>query len=122
MHACMYVSLCVCVCVCVYERRSGNRWYKAKNDREPEIRINDEKIQVYKRHESFTYLGKSLTVTAKEERHVPYIIKSYSDLLDQILACFPPLALKLEAKKTYHFQKSNIILPILHSWKISFKK
>ena len=92
-------------CAIFYERRSGNRWYKAKNDREPEIRINNEKIQVYKRHESFTYLGKPLTVAGEEEKHVQNIIKTYSDLLDHISACLLPLALKLEALESVALSK-----------------
>ena len=92
-------------CAAFYERRSGNRWYKAKSDCEPEIRINDEKIQVYKRHQSFTYLGKPLTVASEEESQVPEIIKTYSNLLDQISVCLLPFALKLEALESVALSK-----------------
>ena len=45
-------------CAIMYERRSRNRWYKAKGDKEPNLTVNDERISVLKRHEPFTYLGK----------------------------------------------------------------
>ena len=32
-------------CAILYERRSGNRWYKAKGDKPPEIKIHGEKNQ-----------------------------------------------------------------------------
>ena len=92
-------------CAIFYERRSGNRWYKAKNDREPEIKIGNEKIQVYKGHESFTYLGKPLTVAVEEEKHVQGILKTCDDLLDHISACLLPLALKLEALESVALSK-----------------
>ena len=33
-------------CAILYERRSGNWWYKAKGDKPPEIKIHGEKIEV----------------------------------------------------------------------------
>ena len=57
------------------------------------------------RYESFTYLGKPLTVAGEEEKHVKDIIKTYGDLLDQISACLLPLALKLEALESVALSK-----------------
>ena len=54
-------------CAIMYERRSGNRWYKAKGDKEPNLTVNDERISVLKRHGPFTYLGKPLTVAGETE-------------------------------------------------------
>ena len=92
-------------CAIFYDRRSGNRWYKAKNDHELEIRISTEKVRVCKGCESFTYLGKSLTAAGEEEKHVKDIVKTYGDFLDQISACFLPLALKLEALENVALSK-----------------
>ena len=35
-------------CAIMYERRSGNRWYKAKGDKEPNLTVTDERIFVLK--------------------------------------------------------------------------
>ena len=43
-------------CSIFYERRSRNRWYKAKSDKPPEIEINSEVIEVLQRNEPFMYL------------------------------------------------------------------
>ena len=52
-------------CSIFYERRSGNRWHKAKSDKPPEKEINGEVIEVLQRNEPFTYLGKPLTVAGE---------------------------------------------------------
>ena len=49
-------------CNIFYERRSANRWYKAKSDKLPKVEFNGEIVKVLKRHEEFVYLGKPLTV------------------------------------------------------------
>ena len=33
-------------CAILYERRSGNRWYKTKRDKPPDIKIHGEKMKV----------------------------------------------------------------------------
>ena len=81
----------------MYERRSGNRWYKAKGDKEPNLTVNQERISVLKRHEPFTYLGKPLTVAGETENQVPDMLKDYTEILDQIGKSHLSLALKLEA-------------------------
>ena len=49
-------------CSIFYERRSGNKWYKAKSDKPPEIEIDGEVIEVLHRNKPFTYLRTPLTV------------------------------------------------------------
>ena len=36
-------------CAAFFERRSGNRWYRAKLEQEPKLVISNERIRVYKR-------------------------------------------------------------------------
>ena len=69
-------------CAILYESRSGNRWYKAKSDKPPDIKIHGEKVKVNNRHEPFTYLGKPLTVAGETENQVPDMLKEYTELLD----------------------------------------
>ena len=49
-------------CALFYERRSGNNWYRGKGGKKRIIKVQGETIATYKRSESYTYLGKSLTV------------------------------------------------------------
>ena len=99
----------------LYERRSANRWYKAKSDKLPEIEFSGEIVEVLKRHEEFVYLGKSLTVSGEPESHVKEIIETYSDLLDKIVTSVAPIAIKLEAlevialsKIIHHFPNARL--------------
>ena len=71
-------------CAIMYERRSGNRWYKAKGDKEPNLTVNDEWFSVLKSHEPFTYLRKPLTVAGETENQVHDMLKDYTEILDQI--------------------------------------
>ena len=87
-------------CAIIYERRSGNRWYKAKSDKPPDIKTHGEKVKVNNRHEPFTYLGKPLTVAGETENQVPDMLKEYTELLDKVASCSLPLALKIEALGT----------------------
>ena len=84
-------------CAILYERRSGNRWYKAKGDRPPEIMINGEKIKVLSRHEPYNYLGKPFTVAGEHTNQVPDMLSKYKEILENIASCSLPLALKIEA-------------------------
>ena len=54
-------------CDIFYEKRSDNRWYKAKSNKLPEIEFNGKIVEVLKRHEEFVYLGKPLTVAGEPE-------------------------------------------------------
>ena len=102
-------------CAILYECRSGNRWYKTKGDKPPDIKINGEAIKVDSRHEPFTYLGKPLTVAGEDENQVLNMLRDYSEILENITACSLPLALKIEALGTVGLSKierhfSNIFI------------
>ena len=84
-------------CAILYERQSGNRWYKAKGDKPPEIKMHGEKVKLLHRHEPFTCLGKLLTVVGEDEKQIPAMLKEYSEILENIATCLLPLALKIEA-------------------------
>ena len=53
-------------CALLYDRRSGNNWYKGKNDQRPSIKVQGEMIETLKRDESYKYLGKSLTIAGED--------------------------------------------------------
>ena len=84
-------------CSIFYERRSGNRWYKAKSDKPPEIRIDGEVIEVLKRNEPFIYLGKPPTVAGELQSQPKDLLDEYKELLSKIENSVLPLALKIEA-------------------------
>ena len=85
-------------CAIFYNFRPGNRWYKAKWDTPPKIKIVGEIVKILKRNDPFTYLGKLLTVAGETVEEISDILDTYSELLQQILACPLSLALKIEAK------------------------
>ena len=115
------LEICPEKCAIMYERRSRNRWCKAKGDKEPNLSVNDEQISVLKRHEPFTYLGKPLTVAGETENQVPDMLKDYTEILDQIGKSHLPLALKLKALECmamasiqHHFANTYIDEDHLH--------
>ena len=64
-------------CALFYERRSGNNWYKRKNDRQPVIEIQGEKIETYKRSQAYKYLGKSLSICGEDPKQVEAFIEEF---------------------------------------------
>ena len=64
-------------CALFYERRSGNNWYKGKNDRQPAIEIQGEKIETYKRAQAYKYLGKSLSICGEDPNQVEAFIEEF---------------------------------------------
>ena len=84
-------------CAIFYGWRSGNRWYKAKGETPPKIKIEEELVKILKRSDSFTYLGKPLTVAGETVEEISDILDTYSNLLQEILACPLSLSLKIEA-------------------------
>ena len=94
-------------CFIFYEPRSGNRWYKGKNDHDPVVYIHGEQVKVLQRHEPFTYLGKPLTdtVVGESETHVDDMLSTYTELLEKVALCSLPLAFKLDALQTVAMSK-----------------
>ena len=84
-------------CAIFYDHISGNRWYKAKADTPPKVKIRGETVKILKRSDPFTYLGKPLTVARETIEEMSDILDTYSELLEQILAWPLSLALKIEA-------------------------
>ena len=84
-------------CGLFYERRSANRWYKAKRDVQPSVSFNGEEVKVHGRHEPCTYLEKPLTVAGENENHVEEIFDKYVELLENIVTSVAPIPVKLEA-------------------------
>ena len=110
-------------CAAFFKRRPGNRWYKAKTEQEPKLVISNKGIRVYKCHEPFTYLGKSITVAGETENQAKDILKDYQELLESVIKCQLPLALKLEAlesavmsKIQHHFPNTNISEELLQEF------
>ena len=64
-------------CAVFYERRSGNNWYKGKNDRLPVIAIQGKVLPVLERNETYKYLGKSVNIAGEELLNLWRIIQPY---------------------------------------------
>ena len=102
-------------CALFYERRSGNNWYKGKNDRQPAIEIQGEKIETYKRAQAYKYLGKSLSICGEDPNQVEAFIEEFKETLNKIDASSFPIPLKLSAfnnmalaKILHHFDNTRI--------------
>ena len=102
-------------CAVFYERRSGNNWYKGKNDRLPVIKIQNKILPVLKRNEPYKYLGKSMTIAGEDPKQVEDFITTYIELVDKIAACCLPLSLKVSAlnnmalsKIFHHFENTRL--------------
>ena len=102
-------------CEVFYERRSGNRWYKAKSDSPPEIEFNNVKVPVLKRKETFVYLGKPLTVAEETEEELIEMLNDYQDLLSLISESVAPIAIKIEALETIALSKISHRFPNMHT-------
>ena len=102
-------------CALFYERRSGNNWYKGKKDRIPMLEIQGEKIETYKRTQTYKYLGKSLSICGEDPKQVEDFIEEYKETLDKIEGSSLPIPLKLSAfnnmalaKILHHFDNTRI--------------
>ena len=102
-------------CALFYERRSGNNWYKGRKDRIPMIEIQGEKIETYKRTQTYKYLGKSFSICGGDPKQVEDFIEEYKKALDKIEGSSLPIPLKLSAfnnialaKILHHFDNTRI--------------
>ena len=102
-------------CALFYERRSGNNWCKGKNDRQPAIEIQGEKIETYKRAQAYKYLSKSLSIRGEDPKQVEAFIEEFKETLNKIDASSLPIPLKLSAfnnmapaKILHHFDNRRI--------------
>ena len=102
-------------CAILYDRRSGNRWYKSKADSPPVIEFNGELVNVLTRNEYYVYLGKPLSVAGENPTHVNEIYDEYCDLLNKIISIDLPIPIKIESleviamsKFSHHFP--NIVI------------
>ena len=102
-------------CALMYERRSGNNWFKGKNDIAPVISVQGKNLPVLKRNEAYKYLGKKLSIAGEDIEHIEQFIEEYIILLNQIAICNLPLTLKASAlnnlalaKILHHFNNSRI--------------
>ena len=102
-------------CALLYERKSGNNWFKGKGDKKPAIKVHGETIATYKRSESHRYLGKSFTIAGEDEKQVQNFIEEFKDIIDKIKECMLPIPLKLSAfnnmdlaKISHYFENTNI--------------
>ena len=60
-------------CAVLYGRRSGNNWYTGKNDKKPNIVVQNKNIKLLKRNESYEYLGKLTTINGDDPKQVSEI-------------------------------------------------
>ena len=84
-------------CAVLYERRSGNNWYKGRKDQAPSIVNQNQELTVYSRCNPYVYLGKSLTVNGEDPVQVLKFIVKFKSNVDKICACNLPITLKCSA-------------------------
>ena len=82
-------------CAVLYGRISGNNWYTGKNDKKPNIVVQNKNIKVLKRNESYKYLGKLITINGDDPKQVSEIISTYKDQVEKICQCKLPLSFKV---------------------------
>ena len=109
-------------CALFYERRSGNNWYHGKNDRIPDIKIQNKTLPILKRKENYVYLGKSLQVDGENQTQIMEMIETYKELVLKVSTCELPLSLKVcalnnmaLAKVQHHFYNTRIEENVLES-------
>ena len=102
-------------CAVFYERRSGNNWYKGKNDRLPVIAIQGKVLPVLERNETYKYLGKSVNIAGEDQGQITEFMKKYTTVLDKISNCNLPLSLKASAlnnmalaNNLHHFDNTRL--------------
>ena len=102
-------------CAVFYGRRSGNNWYKGKENATPEIEIYSNRLPVYQRDKPYKYLGKSMSIVGEDAKQITDIVDTYKDLVTKIKASDLPLALKGNAmnnlalaKILHHFYNSRL--------------
>ena len=66
-------------CAVLYGRRSANNWYTGKNDKKPNIVVQNKTVKVLKRNESYEYLGKLIIINGDDPRQVSEIISTYKN-------------------------------------------
>ena len=81
-------------CAVLYGRTSGNNWYTSKNDKKPNIVVQNKNIKVLKRNESYEYLGKLITINGDDPTQVREFISTYKDQVEKICQCKLPLSFK----------------------------
>ena len=101
-------------CALLYERRSGNTWYKGKNDRISMIEVQGEKIEALERTQTYKYLGKFFNICGEDPKQVEDFIEGYKETLDKIVGSSLPIPLKLSAfysmalaKILHHFDNTK---------------
>ena len=56
-------------CAHLYERRSGNNWYKKKTGEKTDLEINGEVIKQFPREKGYPYLGHFINLNSTWEEH-----------------------------------------------------
>ena len=108
-------------CAVLYGRRSGNNWYKGKDNATPEIEIKSNRLPMYQRDKPYKYHGKSMSIVGEDAKQLTDIVDRYKDLVNKIKASDLPLALKggamnnlALAKILHHFYISRLSVKQLH--------
>ena len=71
-----------------YTVEDRNNWYTSKNDKKPNIVVQNKNIKVLlKRNESYEYMGKLVTINGDGPKQVSEIISTYKDQLEKICQC-----------------------------------
>ena len=95
-----------------FGHRSGNNWYKSKENDAPELEIKSDKLPVYQCDKPYKYLGKSISIVGEDAEQIMDIVEIYKDLVTKIKDSDLPLALKGSAMNNLALAKYCIIFII----------
>ena len=102
-------------CMTLYGRRSGNNWYTGKADVPPKFILQNKIIPLGHRNETYTYLGKTLSIEGEDSVQIEEFCSEYRSLIDKICLCTLPVSLKCSAfnnmalaKVLHHFSNTRL--------------
>lgn len=84
-------------CAHLYERRSGNNWYKKETGEKTELKINGEVIKQLSREKAYPYLGHFLNLNGTWEEQIRLLDEIFSTRLEAINKAPLPISAKIEA-------------------------
>ena len=84
-------------CAHLYERRSGNNWYKKKTGEKTDLEINDEVIKQFPREKGYPYLGHFINLDSTWEEQIHLLNETFITRLEAIDEAPLPITAKIEA-------------------------
>ena len=99
-------------CAILHSQRTGNNWTKNSKTGDINIEIQNDKLPVYDRDQSYRYLGVDIRIDNKTEQ-TSQLISECMDILEKIDVARIPSSAKLEAINLMCLSKLNFYFPNL---------